>query len=105
MEHPSELQQPQRPNKPGATAPGASGCSGAGGQMTSGGSGEPSSMEGGATDGSSWFEQVTHEEAGQGACKRKRTNADQQAPSRPFPLRSEEARKEVMGAIYEHAAG
>ena len=34
MEHPSELQQPQRPNKPGAMAPGVSGSSGAGGQMT-----------------------------------------------------------------------
>ena len=56
MEHPSELQQSQRPNKPGAVVPSASGCSGAGGQMTSGNSGEPSSMEGGAGDGSSWFE-------------------------------------------------
>ena len=80
MEHPSELQQPQRPNKPGAMAPGASGCSRAGGRMTSGSPGEPSSMEGGAGDGSSWFEQVTREEARQGACKRKRTDADQQAP-------------------------
>ena len=62
-------------------------------------------MEGGAGDGSSWFEQVSHEEARQGACKRKRTDTDQQAPGRPFPLGSEEARKEVMGAIYEHAAG
>ena len=73
--------------------------------MTSGSSGEPSSMEGGAGDGSSWFEQVTREEARQGACKRKRTNADQQAPGHPFPLGSEEARKEAMGAIYEHTAG
>ena len=40
-----------------------------------------------------------------GACKRKKTNAKQQAPSHPFPLLSEEARKEAMGAIYEHAAG
>ena len=102
MEHPSELQQPQRPNKPGAMAPGASGHSGVGGQMTSGSSGGPSSMEGGAGDGSSWFEQVTCEEARQGACKRKRTDADQQAPGHPFPLGSEEARKEAMGAIYEH---
>ena len=92
---PNELQQPQRPNKPGAVAPGTSGHSGAG----------PSSMEGGAGDGSSWFEQVTHEEAGLGACKRKKTDAEQQAPGRPFPLESEEARKEAMGAIYEHAAG
>ena len=105
MEHPSELQQPQRPNKPGAVAPGASGHGGVGGQTTSGSSGEPSLMEGGARDGSSWFEQVTHEEARKGACKRKRTNTDQQAPGRPFPLRSEEARKGVMGAIYEHTAG
>ena len=105
MEHPSELQQPQRPNKPGVTAPGTSGHSGAGGQMTSGSWGGPSLMEGGAEDGSSWFEQVTHEEAGPGACKRKKTDAEQQAPGRPFPLRSEEARKEVMGAIYEHAMG
>ena len=70
--------------------------------MTSGSSGELSSMEGGAGDGSAWFEQVTCEEAGKGACKRKRTNTNQQAPGHPFPLRSEEARKEVMGAIYEH---
>ena len=105
MEHPSELQQSQRPNKPGAAAPGTSGHSGAGGRMTSGSPGEPSSMEGRAGDGSSWFEQVTHKEARKGACKRKRTNTDQQAPGSPFPLRSEEARKEVMGAIYEHAAG
>ena len=62
-------------------------------------------MEGRAGDGSSWFEQVTHEEAGLGACKRKKTNAKQQAPGCPFPLRSEESRKEVMDAIYEHVAG
>ena len=105
MEHPSELQQPQRPNKPGAAAPGASGCSGVGGRTTSGSLGEPSSMEGRAKEGSSWFEQVTHEEARKGACKRKRADTDQQAPGRPFPLRSEEARKEAMGAIYEHVAG
>ena len=104
MECPSELQQPQRPNKPGATAPGNSGRSGTGGR-TSGSSGGSSWMEGGAGDGSSWFEQVTREEAQLGACKRKRTNAKQQAPGRPFPLGSEEARKEAMGAIYEHTAG
>ena len=86
-------------------APGTSGHSGVGGQMTSGSSGEPSLMEGGAGDGSSWFEQVTHEEARKGACKRKRTDTDQQALGHPFPLRSEEARKEVMGAIYEHVVG
>ena len=102
MEHPSELQQPQRPNKPRATAPGASGHGGAGGQTTSGSSGEPSLMEGRAGDGSSWFEQVTWEEARKGACKRKRTNTDQQAPGHPFPLGSELDRKEAMGAIYEH---
>ena len=62
-------------------------------------------MEGGAGDSSSWFEQVTREEARQGACKRKRTDTNQQAPGRSFPLGSEEARKETMGAIYEHAAG
>ena len=105
MEHPSELQQPQRPNKPGAVAPGASGHSGVGDQMTSGSLGEPSLMEGGAGNGSSWFEQVTHKEARKGACKRKRTDTDQQAPGCPFPLGSEEARKEVMGAIYEHMVG
>ena len=71
--------------------------------MTSGSSGELSSMEGGAGDSSSWFEQVTHEEAKKGACKRKRTDTNQEAPGCPFPLRSEEARKEAMGAIYEHA--
>ena len=105
MEHPSELQQPWRPNKPGTMAPGTSGHSEAAGQMTSGSSGEPSSMEGRAGDSSSWFEQVTREEAREGACKRKRTDTDQPAPGCPFPLGSEEARKEVMGAIYEHVAG
>ena len=105
MEHPSELQQPWRPNKPGAAVPGTSGCSRAGGQMTSGSSGEPSSMEGGAEDGPSWYEQVTHEEARKGACKRKRTNTDQQAPGHPFPLGSELDRKEAMSAIYEHMVG
>ena len=102
MEHPSELQQPQRPNKPEAAALGASGHGGVGDQMTSGSSGEPSLMEGRAGDSSSWFEQVTCEEARKGAFKRKRTDTDQQAPGHPFPLRSELDRKEVMGAIYEH---
>ena len=100
MECPSKLQQPQRPNRPGA-----SGRSGAGGRMTSGSSGGLPPMEGRAGDGSSWFEWVTREEAGPGASKRKKTDTEQQAPGHPFPLRSEEARKEVMGAIYEHAAG
>ena len=105
MECPSELQQPWRPNKPGATAPGAFEHSGAGGQMTSGSLGEPSSMEGRAGDGSSWYDQVTHEETHKGACKRKRTDTDRQAPGCPFPLGSEPDRKEAMGAIYEHMAG
>ena len=105
MEHPSELQQPQRPSKHWATTPGASGCSGVGGQMTSGSSSELPLMEGRAGDGSSWFEWVSHKEAREGACKRKRTDTDQQAPGHPLPLRSEEARKEAMGAIYEHAVG
>ena len=105
MEHPSALQQPQRPNRQGAAAPGASGSSGAGGLTTSGSSGESSWMEGGAGDGSSWFDWVTRAEAGPGACKRKKTDAEQQAPGRPFPLVSEEARKEAMGVIYEHMAG
>ena len=100
MECPSKLQQPQRPNKPGASGHGR-----AGGQTTLGSSSGPYSMEGGAGDGSSWFEQVVCKEAGPGASKRKKTDAKQQAPGHPFPLRSEEARKEVMGAIYEHAAG
>ena len=62
-------------------------------------------MEGGAGDGPSWYEQVTCEEARKGACKRKRTSIDQQAPGHPFPLGSEPDRKEAMGAIYEHVAG
>ena len=86
-------------------APGASGSSGAGGLTTSESSGQPSWMEDGAGNGSSWFDRVTHAEAGPGACKRKKTNAEQQAPGRPFPLISEEARKEVMGAIHEHVLG
>ena len=85
--------------------PGTSGHSRAGGQMTSGSSGGLSSMEGRAGDGSSWFEQVTCKEAELGACKRKKTDAKQQVPGRPFLLRSEEARKEAMGAIYEQAVG
>ena len=105
MECPSELQQPQRPNKPGASAPGASVHSGAGGRMTSGSSGEPSLMEGGAGDSSSWYDQVTREEARKGACKMKRIDTDQQASGHPFPLGSEPDRKEVMGVIYEHVAG
>ena len=105
MECPSVLQQPQRPNRLGAMAPGTSGSSGAGCLMTSGSSSESSWMEGGAGDSSSWFDQVTRAEAGPGACKRKKTNAEQQAPGCPFPFISEEARKKAMGAIYEHVAG
>ena len=86
-------------------APGAPGSSGVGCPMTSESFGESSWMEGKAGDGSSSFDQVTCAEAGPGACKRKKTGAEQQAPGHPFPLVSEEARKEVMGAIYEHVAG
>ena len=89
----------------GAMAPGTSGSSGAGGLMTSGSSGKSSCMEGRAGDGSSWYDQVTHTEAGPGACKRKKTSAEQQAPGCPLPLASEEARKEAMGIIYEHTVG
>ena len=105
MECPSVLQQPQRPNRWRAMAPGTSGSSRAGGLMTSGSSSESSWMEGGAGDGSSWYDWVTRTEAGSGACKRKKTNAEQQAPGRPFPLASEEARKEAMGIIHEHTVG
>ena len=86
MECPSVLQQPQRPNRWGAAAPGTSGSSGVGGLMTSGSSGESSWMEGRAGDGSSWYDWVTRAEAGPGACKRKKTNTEQQAPGHPFPL-------------------
>ena len=105
MEHPSALQQPQRPNSWGAMAPGTSGSSRAGGLMTSGSSGKSSWMEGGAGDGSSWYDWVTCAEAGPGACKRKKTDAEQQAPGHPFSLTSKEARKEAMGIIHKHAAG
>ena len=99
------FQQPQRPNRQGAAAPGASGSSGVGGLMTSGSSSDSSWMEGRAGDGSSWFDRVTHAEAGPGACKRKKTDAKQPAPGRPFPIVSEEARKEAMGIIHEHVMG
>ena len=104
MEHPSALQQPQRPNRRGTTAPGTSGSSRVGGLITSGSSGESSWIDGGAGDSSSWYDQVTCAEAEPGACKRKKTDAEQQSPGRPFPLASEEARKEVMGIIYKHAS-
>ena len=105
MEHPSVLQQPQRPNRQGVLAPGTAGSSGVGGPITSGSSSKSSWMEGGDGDGPSWFDLVTRAEAGLGACKRKKTDAEQQAPGCPFPLASEEARKEVMGIIHEHAVG
>ena len=73
--------------------------------MTSGGSSESSWMEGGVGDSASWDDLVTCAEASPGACKRKKTNVGQQTPGCPFPLASEEARKEVMGIIHEHAAG
>ena len=56
MEHSSALQQPQRSNRLGAVAPGTSGSSEVGGLMTSESSGKSSWMEGGAGDGSSWFD-------------------------------------------------
>ena len=62
-------------------------------------------MEGRVGDGASWDDLVTRTEAGPGACKRKKTNAGQHTPGRPFPLASEEARKEVMGIIHEHTVG
>ena len=102
MEHPSELQQPQRPNKPRAAATGATRAEV---QSTSGSLGEPSLMVGRAGDGQSWYEQVTHEDARKNANKRKRTDTDQQAPGHPFSLGSEPDRKEAMSAIYEHMAG
>ena len=73
--------------------------------MTSGSSSKPSWMESRAGDGASWDDLVTRTEAGPGACKRKRTNAEQQAPGCPFPLASEEARKEAMGIVHKHAKG
>ena len=56
-------------------------------------------------DGASWNDLVTLAEAGPGASKRKKTDAGQPTPGRPFPLAFEEARKEAMGIIHEHAAG
>ena len=60
---------------------------------------------GGAGDSASWDDLVTRAEAGPGASKRKKTDAGQPAPHRPFPLASEGARKEAMGLIHEHAVG
>ena len=62
-------------------------------------------MEGGAGDSTSWDDLVTHTEAGPGASKRKKTNTGQHTPGHPFPLASEEARKEAMGLIHEHTVG
>ena len=104
MACPSELQQSQKPNKPRATTTGASGRNRAEGQSTSRSSGEPSPTVGGAGDGQSWYDQVTHEEARKKANKRKRTDTDQQAPGHPFSLGSGTDRKEAMSAIYEHVA-
>ena len=73
--------------------------------MTSEGSGESSWMEGGVGDSASWDDLVTHTEAGPGASERKKTDAGQHTPGRPFPLASEEARKEGMGLIHEHTVG
>ena len=62
-------------------------------------------MEGGAGDGTSWDDLVTCAEVGPGVCKRKKTDAEQQAPDHPFPLASEEARKRVVGIIHKHTKG
>ena len=84
--------------------PSTPGDSGAG-LTTSESSGKPSWMEGRAGDGASWDDLVTCAEAGPGACKRKKTNAEQQAPGCPFPLASEEARKRAVAIIHEHVKG
>ena len=105
MEHPIMLQQQQRPSRRGAVTLIATGNSGVRGPMTSEGSCKSSWMEGRAGDGASWDDLVTHAEAGPGASKRKKTNAGQPAPRRPFPLASEGARKEAMGFIHEHTVG
>ena len=99
------LQQQQRPSRRGAVAPSATRNSGARGPTTSEGSGESSWMEGRVGDGTSWDDLVTRAEASPGASKRKKTDAGQPAPHRPFPLASEGARKEAMGLIHEHAVG
>ena len=62
-------------------------------------------MEGRAGDGASWDDLVTHAEASPGASKRKKTDAGQPTPHRPFPLASEGVRKEAMGLIHEHVVG
>ena len=75
------------------------------GPMTSEGSSKSSWMKGGAGNGASWDDLVTHTEAGPGASKRKKTDAGQHTPHCPFPLASEGARKEAMGLIHEHVVG
>ena len=63
-------------------------------------------LDGGQSgDGTPWDDLVTPTEASPGACKRKKTDAGQPTPCRPFLLASEGARKEVMGLIHEHAVG
>ena len=57
------------------------------------------------THDASWDDLVTCAEASPGACKRKKTDAGQQAPGCPFLLASEEARKKALGIIHEHAKG
>ena len=59
-------------------------------------------MVSGAGDGQSWYDQVTREDAGKNANKRKRTDTDQQVPGHPFSLGSGSEREEVMSGIYEH---
>ena len=61
-------------------------------------------MIGEAGDGPSWYDQVSREKAKKGACRRKRTDTEQQTPGRPFSLGSELDRKELMDTIYEHVA-
>ena len=73
--------------------------------MTTEGSGESSWTEGGAGDGTSWDDLVAHAEDGQGASKRKKTNARQPASHCPFSLTSKEVREEAMGTIHWHAKG
>ena len=99
------LQQQQRPSRQGATATSTTRNSGVRCPMTSEGSSESSWMEGRVGNGTFWDDLVTRAEAGPGASKRKKTDAGQPTPHRPFPLASEGARKEAMGLIHEHAVG
>ena len=59
-------------------------------------------MIGKVGDGPSWHDQVTREEAKKSACKRKKTDTEQQTLGRPFSLGSQSDRKGSMDAIYEH---